>query len=341
MYLLPVTTYSDYWRATRTWSSYIGGLAVLAVGTQYSTLTTSDKTQTTQLPVQVAKQSLDSKESGLDVGFSEFRLRALNQNSRGILAQGKISRGLAGRGTVSQGVLDKNSNSLEEKVIQEVGTGQEVSASKGVEIGQEAIVTQEASNRLTSTTKIEDKEIPFETQYVESDELLPGKSKIQEVGEKGIYRRVVKTFEVGGNPVDQQVQSSYELISPKKEVIIQNSKPAPKKKVVIQRPESVAEGPPELDKLNIKKTMTVESTAYTHTGNKTATGVEPREGLIAVDPKVIAMGSKVYVEGYGYAIAADTGGDIRGNRIDVFFSSLRQCIDWGRRPVHIYVLNSI
>ncbi len=340
MYLLPVTTYSDYWRATRTWSSYIGGLAVLAVGTQYSTLTTSDKTQTTQLPVQVAKQSLDSKESGLDVGFSEFRLRALNQNSR-ILAQGKISRGLASRGTVSQGVLDKNSNSPEEKVIQEVGTGQEVSASKGVEIGQEAIVTQEASNRLTSTTKIEDKEIPFETQYVESDELLPGKSKIQEVGEKGIYRRVVKTFEVGGNPVDQQVQSSYELISPKKEVIIQNSKPVPKKKVVIQRPESVAEEPPELDKLNIKKTLTVESTAYTHTGNKTATGVEPREGLIAVDPKVIAMGSKVYVEGYGYAIAADTGGDIRGNRIDVFFSSLRQCIDWGRRPVHIYVLNSI
>ena len=112
MYLLPVTTYSDYWRATRTWSSYIGGLAVLAVGTQYSTLTNSDKTQTTQLPVQVAKQSLDSKESGLDVGFSEFRLRALNQNSR-ILAQGKISRGLASRGTVSQGVLDKNSNSPE------------------------------------------------------------------------------------------------------------------------------------------------------------------------------------------------------------------------------------
>ena len=340
MYLLPVTTYSDYWRATRTWSSYIGGLAVFAVGTQYSTLTTLDKTQTTPLPAQVAKEFLNSKEFGLEVGFSESRLRVLNQNRRGILAQGKSSRGLVSLGSVSLGVLDKNSNSQEEKASQEVGTGQEVRASKEVEAGQEAIVTQEASIRLTSTIKIEDKEIPFETQYVESDELLPGKSKIQEVGEKGIYRRVVKTFEAGGIPVDQQVQASFELKSPKLEVIIQNSKPVPKKKVVIQRPESVAEEPPELEKLNIKKTLTVESTAYTHTGNKTATGIEPREGLIAVDPQVIAMGSKVYVEGYGYAIAADTGGDIRGNRIDVFFSSLRQCIDWGRRPVHIYVLNS-
>lgn len=321
MYLLPVTTYSDYWRATKTWSSYIGGLAVFAVGTQYSTLITPDKTQTTTLPVQAVKQSLNSKEFGLEVGFSESRLRVLNQSRGGVLGQGIISRGLASQGTDNRGVLSQNS--------------------QGIEINEEAIVTQEASTKLTSKTRIEDNEIPFETQYIESEELLPGKTKIQEVGEKGIYRRVVKTFEVGGSPVDQQVQSSFELKSPKKEVILQNSKPVSKKKVVIQRLESVADETLELDKLNIKKTLTVESTAYTHTGNKTATGVEPREGLIAVDPKVIAMGSKVYVEGYGYAIAADTGGDIRGNRIDVFFSSLRQCIDWGRKPVHIYVLDSI
>ena len=323
MYLLPVTTYSDYWRATKTWSLYIGGLAVFAVGTQYSTLTTPEKTQTTTLPVQAVKQSLNSKEFGLEVGFAESRLRVLNQSSGGVLGQGTISRGLASQRTVSRGVLSQVLNS------------------QGVEISKEAIVTQETSTKLTSKTKIEDNEIPFETQYVESEELLPGKTKIQKVGEKGIYRRVIKTFEVGGNPVDQQVQSSFELKSPKKEVILQNSKPVSKKKVVIQRPKPVDDETLELDKLNIKKTLTVESTAYTHTGSKTATGVEPREGMIAVDPKVIAMGSKVYVEGYGYAIAADTGGDIRGNRIDVFFSSLRQCIDWGRKPVHIYVLNTI
>ncbi|MCO5386268.1 MAG: 3D domain-containing protein [Desulfosporosinus sp.] len=89
-------------------------------------------------------------------------------------------------------------------------------------------------------------------------------------------------------------------------MIIQNSSPGSAKVDV------------DLSKLNISKTLTVEATAYTYTGNNTATGVKPREGLIAVDPKVIAMGSQVYVEGYGYAIAADTGGSIRGNRIDVF-----------------------
>lgn len=75
-----------------------------------------------------------------------------------------------------------------------------------------------------------------------------------------------------------------------------------------------------------------------YTGNKTAPGIEPREGLIAVDPKVIAKGSEVYVEGYGYAIAADTDGAIRGNRMDVFFPTLRQCGDWGRKSVLVYVI---
>jgi 3D (Asp-Asp-Asp) domain-containing protein len=185
----------------------------------------------------------------------------------------------------------------------------------------------ESGNGMTSRTQVEEKEIPFDTQYIESDTLLPGMSQIQEEGDNGILRQVVKTFEVGGQPIDQQVQSSYELKRPKKRVVIRNSKPV------------VGENF-ELAKLKISQTLQVEATAYTYTGNQTATGIAAREGLIAVDPKVIAMGSKVYVEGYGYALAADTGGDIRGNRIDVFFATFRQCINWGRRPVHIYVLKS-
>jgi len=50
------------------------------------------------------------------------------------------------------------------------------------------------------------------------------------------------------------------------------------------------------------------------------------------------LGSRLYIEGYGYAIAADTGGDIKGNKIDVFFPSLRQCLDWGRRQTRIFLL---
>jgi 3D (Asp-Asp-Asp) domain-containing protein len=94
----------------------------------------------------------------------------------------------------------------------------------------------------------------------------------------------------------------------------------------------------DISSLNAVKSFTVEATAYTYTGNPTATGVYPREGLIAVDPRVIPLGTQVYVEGYGYAVAADTGGAIKGNIIDVFFPSLKRCLDWGRRPVTIYIL---
>ncbi len=206
--------------------------------------------------------------------------------------------------------------------------------------GQEA-PSDELKMKITSKTQLINTEIPFDTQYIESDKLLPGTSQIQAKGEKGIRREVVKTMEMGGQPVDQQVES-FELKSPKNEIIVRNTKPIPKKKVIVQNTR-LARAKEEVDlaKLNISKTFNVEATAYTYTGNNTATGVEPREGLIAVDPKVIAMGSKLYVEGYGYAIAADTGGHISGNRIDVFFSTLRQCLDWGRKSVRIHVLESI
>ena len=59
---------------------------------------------------------------------------------------------------------------------------------------------------------------------------------------------------------------------------------------------------------------------------------------IAVDPRVIPLGSKVYVEGYGYALAVDTGGDIKGNRIDLFMLSEDEAMTWGRQPVRVYIL---
>lgn len=87
-----------------------------------------------------------------------------------------------------------------------------------------------------------------------------------------------------------------------------------------------------------RKSMTMVATAYTHTGNPTFTGVMPQRGTIAVDPNVIALGQEVYVEGYGYAIAQDTGGAIRGNKIDVFKDTREEAINWGRRTVKVYIL---
>ena len=58
-----------------------------------------------------------------------------------------------------------------------------------------------------------------------------------------------------------------------------------------------------------------------------------------MDPSVIPLGSKVGVEGYGYAIAGDTGGAIKGNKIDVLFSSKSEAYAWGRKKVRIKILN--
>lgn len=95
------------------------------------------------------------------------------------------------------------------------------------------------------------------------------------------------------------------------------------------------------------KEFYVMSTAYTAYCNgcsgQTATGLNvranPNMKVIAVDPRIIPLGSKVYVEGYGYAVAADTGGAIRGYIIDLLMPSKADCYRWGRKKVKITVLN--
>ncbi|MDQ0214106.1 3D (Asp-Asp-Asp) domain-containing protein [Oikeobacillus pervagus] len=95
-----------------------------------------------------------------------------------------------------------------------------------------------------------------------------------------------------------------------------------------------------------KKVITVKSTAYTAnckgcTGI-TATGFNlkknPKAKVIAVDPKVIPLGTKVHVEGYGEAIAADKGGSIKGNKIDVYVQTKQEARNWGVRTVKVTIL---
>ena len=100
---------------------------------------------------------------------------------------------------------------------------------------------------------------------------------------------------------------------------------------------------PEQDKEVSGRTLTVQATAYDGfgMGGMTATGYQitsPNDKVIAVDPSVIPLGSRVYVEGYGEAIAADTGGAIQGNIIDLNMSQ-SEAISWGRRSVQVTILN--
>jgi 3D (Asp-Asp-Asp) domain-containing protein len=100
------------------------------------------------------------------------------------------------------------------------------------------------------------------------------------------------------------------------------------------------------EETTVAKEITVEATAYTANcdgcSGTTATGVNlkenPDQKVIAVDPNVIPLGSKVYVEGYGYATAEDTGGAIQGNKIDVFIPSEDEAMDWGRRTVNVQII---
>lgn len=98
---------------------------------------------------------------------------------------------------------------------------------------------------------------------------------------------------------------------------------------------------------NVKKVIHMRATAYTANCEKcsgiTATGVNikkhPEKKVISVDPNVIPLGSKVYVEGYGYATAADTGGAIKGNRIDIFIPSDSKAKQWGVRNVEVKIID--
>ncbi|MBQ3378475.1 MAG: DUF348 domain-containing protein [Clostridia bacterium] len=93
------------------------------------------------------------------------------------------------------------------------------------------------------------------------------------------------------------------------------------------------------------KTIDVVATAYTHTGYVTATRTWPKVGTVAVDPSVIPLGSKLYIESadgeswiYGYCIAEDTGRLIKGNKIDLFLETKDECILFGIRDARVYIL---
>ena len=91
---------------------------------------------------------------------------------------------------------------------------------------------------------------------------------------------------------------------------------------------SAASGQP----IPVDNTIVMEATAYTATGQPLAYGVA------SVDPDVIPLGSRLYIEGYGYAVAADTGGAIVGNRIDLAMDSVADALNFGRRDVVVHVL---
>jgi 3D (Asp-Asp-Asp) domain-containing protein len=84
------------------------------------------------------------------------------------------------------------------------------------------------------------------------------------------------------------------------------------------------------------RTMTVSSTGYALPG-RTATGIPVGWGVVAVDPSVIRLGTRMTIPGYGEGVAADTGSAVRGATIDLWFPTLAQALAWGRRTITITI----
>ncbi|MDN5326931.1 MAG: hypothetical protein PWP41_1627 [Moorella sp. (in: firmicutes)] len=152
--------------------------------------------------------------------------------------------------------------------------------------------------------------------------LAPGQEKVVQEGQPGVRYYKYQVRKENGVEIERRLLETWVEIQPTPKIIAYGSRDYPEV--------SARAG----------DTLMLIATAYTHTGNRTATGIWPYRGVVAVDPRVIPLGTRLYVEGYGYAVAQDTGGLIKGNRIDLFMDSEGEAIRWGRRPVIVRILDN-
>lgn len=132
------------------------------------------------------------------------------------------------------------------------------------------------------------------------------------------------------------------------------AQPAAESKPAAEPAEPAAESKPAAEKPAeaandeaSQKVLSMEATAYTANcegcSGVTATGINlkenPDQKVISVDPNVIPLGTKVHVEGYGEAVAGDTGGAIKGNKIDIYMKSQEDAINFGRKTVKVTILD--
>lgn len=188
------------------------------------------------------------------------------------------------------------------------------------------------------TTKKVDKEenVPFEVEKKNDGSLKKGTQKTVKDGKDGTILRTYEITLENGEEVNREVIDE-DVVEPKQNKVIAVGTKAPVQSASTSTKSST--GSPS------GKTMTMVATAYSPDcagcSGYSATGMNLKGGpkVIAVDPGVIPLGSRVWVEGYGEAIAADTGGAIKGNRIDVLYPSKGSAYNWGRRTVQVKVLN--
>jgi uncharacterized protein YabE (DUF348 family) len=176
--------------------------------------------------------------------------------------------------------------------------------------------------------------------FVEKEEVIPfpivrhsdpkieaGLEQVQQEGENGLKQVTYRIITEDGQEVSTEAVSEKIL------------KPAVPELVRSGNRETVATS---RGSLRFSRVMAMEATAYLPSDGEghgiTFSGIPARHGVVAVDPRVIPLGARVFVPGYGVALAADTGGDIKGNRIDLCMENADDAWTFGRRMVKVYIL---
>ncbi|MES9727706.1 MULTISPECIES: ubiquitin-like domain-containing protein [Bacillus] len=192
--------------------------------------------------------------------------------------------------------------------------------------------------RVEKVTDVVEEKIAFDTKHKKDHSLEKGKEKVLKKGEEGKLKKHYAVVKENGKVVSKELIKEVTEKDSKDRLVAIGTQVAKK--------EPTASPAVSRGNESSGKEFYVASTAYTAgcagcTG-RTSTGFDlkanPGAKVIAVDPSVIPLGSKVYVEGYGYAVASDTGSAIKGNKIDVFVPSKSAAYQWGNKRVKIRVL---
>ncbi|MBQ6823378.1 MAG: G5 domain-containing protein [Clostridia bacterium] len=185
--------------------------------------------------------------------------------------------------------------------------------------------------RVTADTVVKTQSIAYETEKIKTDDLYQGETEVVQKGEKGEKKLTYSVTYIDGKE-SERVLLSEEIT---KEPVTKIVKVGTKVKSTFKKTSSTPK--------TYKKVIAMTATAYS-AGGYTASGLPAQWGVVAVDPRVIPLGTKVYVETadgkyiYGTAIAADTGGAIKGNKIDICVNTRAEAYAFGRRTVNVYIL---
>lgn len=190
-------------------------------------------------------------------------------------------------------------------------------------------------SRVKTETVTETETVKHTTKKVKTNDLYEGETKVETEGENGKIEYTYSVTYTDGKETSRKLVSKKTVKEAVEEVVLVGTKVKSSFKKTSSTPTSY------------KKVIAMKASAYTYGedgGNYTATGVKCRYGIVAVDPDVIPLGTKLYIESadgkyiYGEAVAGDTGGSIKGNKIDLFVNSKAECSRFGRRNVNVYII---